>query len=155
MILTQKNLIIDVDNSIALANTSSSAKSDIVIYRNSVFTFKAQLYQCWDSTNVYPLATTDKYCVFIGDTYGANAAPVITESNAIAFNQTADWSEVNPTTGKICFTINTTSSILTTDLANVVSKEYTLQVWLNNDLDNGVLLINHPIIIKNVAVDPI
>jgi len=155
MLINNKNIIVDIDNSVNLSNVSSPYLSETInLYRETEYVFKLSLYNSWDNTNVFPLTTTDRYCIYVGDVYGSNSAPVIVESNASSFNQTADWSDVDPTIGLICFRLPTTSDDLATDLGNSASKNYTLQVWLSNDNDEGVLLLDTQVKINNVAVEP-
>lgn len=155
MLISTKNLAIDIDDSKALVEIGNANLQEIVVFKDSEYLFKLKMYEVWSNSASYPLSDNDRFAVYVSNIYGANASAVITVTNSSSFNRTEDIGYTDkPSTGVITFRLPTTSVELATSIANDVSRVYTMQVWGYNENEQGYLILDSPITVKNVAVDP-
>lgn len=149
--MNEKSLIIDADSASLLASTTNQTATILTLTRGNTYILQANCYSNSACTTASAFDANDTWCLYIGATYGSNAAPVVTVSNAANWNNVADWSLTNVAAGLICVKANVDGSALTSDIANVSSKSYDMQIVLTNNAGGKVMVCDNSIWINNAV----
>ena len=149
--LNVKLLTIDTDRATLQMGQCNPVLQYITLIRGNEYVLCANCYAS-SYTNVFStFETADVWSLYIGRQYENNAAPVITISDPVKFNNTSDWSSANVATGQISARVNVTSSALDIDLANNDSQQYTMELVLVNNASGKVMVSDSTVYIHNAV----
>lgn len=128
-----KKYYYDVDNNYLVASNSSSTelKTKEVMFKNNGHIVQMELLSNSVGQDVSDIVTWSA-------NYGSPNNSFSNVSNSV-FNLVADWSNVDPSEGKICFELDLGADV-NTDLGNYTKKTHYLQVnGIDGDGDNRTL----------------
>jgi hypothetical protein len=151
MSLNVKSISVDTDSASTRVIPLSAATSKIYFVRGNEYILQANCYAN-SNTNVFSsFSTDDTWGLYMGSEYQGNASPVVVVTDSAKWNQVADWSQANVQSGQICCRVNVNGSALTTDIANSASKNYTMQIVLNNNSAAQVMVNESTVTIGNAV----
>jgi hypothetical protein len=98
------------------------------------------------------LSGVAKWNAYIGNQTYASGALVAVENGS--FNSSADWADVDPSIGKICFKVSLNVHALLADISGTKYKDYAMQVWaVDTDTDLPFIVLSSTVRIYNVVVE--
>lgn len=140
---------IDTDRVTFIVQPVSQVKSSLSLYQSTEYVLAANCYSSSWSNTAATFTPTDSWSLYIGDMYQSNSAPVVTITDQSKWNQAADYSLANVEAGIISCRINTCSSELSVDLANLASKQYQMEIWVQNDNSENTLICDSVVFVYN------
>jgi len=129
--LNTKRITIDIDSTKVIKSATNATEDTLLLYRGTDYVLQANVIASVSNSNSFAFTTTDQFILAIVKVFGANASPVLTTKTG--WNNVSDWSITDPEDGKLSCHINTTSSVLTADLANASQKSYNMEILCIND----------------------
>lgn len=147
-----KNMVVAVDETKNITTVGASTEDVLEVYRGTAYLVKITLSNSVADSNAYSLSNSYSYAAYVGDIYGSNVSPVLSYTDPNVWNNVSNWSNVSPSTGTLCLVMNTVSTTLAVDLANVAAKEYCMQIVCNAS-GNLFMLDNSTILVHNIATE--
>lgn len=148
MSFNDKFLTIDCDRADIIVGSQNAVTKSLNLYRTTEYVLKINCMSNSYDTNVVSFnATSDVFQMVIGE---INTAPIVIEANVASWNNTSDWSIVNPATGTLSVRINTSGAAILNDMGNASSKEYISEIWLTNNVGSDVLVTHSRCYLNNV-----
>ena len=132
--LNVKSLNIDRDKAAAIVAPLNPVIQPITLYRGNEYLITANCYSNSSSNTFSGFSASDDFVLFIGRQFNSNANPVVVVQDAARWNNVADWSSANVAGGMICVRANISGTTLDTDLANVSSKSYHMEIVVNSNV---------------------
>jgi hypothetical protein len=151
MSLNTKSLNIDNDRAVFIVAPTSSVTQNVNFVRNNTYVLQANCYSNSQSNVFSTFANTDSWALYISDTYGSNSNPIVVVDDQSRWNNVADYALSNVVAGIISCRCNVSGSALDADLANVSSKNYTVEIVLTNDVSGRVMIADSTCSIKNAV----
>lgn len=149
MAINSKQLYVDTDRAVSIVAANNPVTTSIQLTKGNDILICANCYVNSSSNVASTFALADTWALYIGETYCSNAHPVIIISDQSKWNQTSDWAVANVLSGNICVSANVDGTTLTTDLADLSSKGYTMEIVLVNNVSNSVVVADIPCTINN------
>ena len=144
--MANKIYFADFENTRFITTSGDVIEPTINFYRGSEYNFTAKVLENYNSTNFIDLSGNTDFTCFIGRLYGVSASPVISSTS---FND--DLSAIS--NGILQFSFDASVSSLAVDMNSQYSQDYEIEVWSRSGVNN-VLILQSPITITNIAVDP-
>jgi hypothetical protein len=149
--LNTKRITIDIDSTKVIKSTTNATEDTLLLYRGTDYVLQANVIASVSNSNAFAFTTTDQFVLAIGKVYGSNASPVLTTKTG--WNNVADWAITDPEDGKLSCHINTTSSVLTSELGSSSQKSYIMEIWCINENEETTLLSQSDVTIRNIVVE--
>jgi len=151
MSLNTKSLNIDNDRATFIVAPTSSVTQSVNFVRGNEYILQANCYSNSYTNTFSTFANTATWALYIGDLYGSNASPLVVVDDQSRWNNVSDYALSNVVAGIISCRCNVSGTALDNDLANVSSKNYTVEIVLTNDVSGRVMIVDSTCSIKNVV----
>jgi hypothetical protein len=86
----------------------------------------------------------------IDDSFAKGHADYVTTST-VDFNIVADWADVNPEDGKICFRVNMDTPAMVAAMTGISSKDMTGELWYTPAGEEDSIMCQMTITVKNIV----
>jgi len=151
MSLNTKTLYIDNDRAGFIVAPVSPTSTTVNFVRGNEYILQANCYASSSSNTFSTFANTDSWALYIGDLYGSNASPVVVVDDQSRWNNVSDYALSNVVAGIISCRCNVSGTALDNDLANVSSKNYTVEIVLTNNVSGKVMIVDSACSVKNAV----
>lgn len=151
MNLNVKPISVDTDRALVISGVLNPVPKNISLVRGNEYIIQANCYSSSYSNTTSTFSIYDDFGLYIGRQYCSNAAPVVVITDPSKWNQTSDWSAANVASGQICVRANVDGSVLTSDIGNVSSQNYTMEIVLVNNVSGTVLIAETTATIQNAV----
>lgn len=152
MNLNVKTLSIDTDRAVLIVEEENPVELAINLVRGNTYIFHANCYCNATSATLASYDTEDIWSLSIGSQYYSNTSPVVVVSDPTKWNNAAAyWTSANVEAGSICCMVNVNGTALTSDLGDLDSKEYRMEIVLSNNVSANVTVVDAKCVIANAV----